>query len=246
MSAIPLKHEEIFYPDSDGQPFADSDLQRRVIMDLLHALDTRYAGDEGVYVSGDLLIYYIEGNPGASIAPDAFVVPGAGKGLRRSYKLWKERRVPVIAFEIISLTGWKKVLREKKDIYERIGIEEYVVVAPDGDFVRPRLQGFRLVDGRYRPVPTEPDGSLVSRALGLRIAPEGENLRLTDLVTGERLLWAEEEAAARKVAEERADHAEERADREAAARRTAEDEIARLRAELENERSRFRKTSDEG
>lgn len=224
MSAIPLKHEEIFYPDSDGLPMADNDLQRRVIMDLLHALDTRYAGDEDVYVSGDLLIYYVEGNPGASIAPDAFVVPGAGKGLRRSYKLWKERRVPVIAFEIVSLTGWEKVLREKKDIYERLGIEEYVVFDPDGEFVRPRLQGFRLADGRYRPIPTEPDSPLVSQTLGLRIAPEGENLRLTDLATGQRLLWTTEEAAARKAAEE---------------------EIARLRAELERERAKFRKTPHE-
>ena len=29
-----------------------------------------------VYVSGNLLVYYEEGNPGASVAPDVFVVWG--------------------------------------------------------------------------------------------------------------------------------------------------------------------------
>ena len=217
MSAIPLEHDEIYYPDSDGLPMADNDLQRKVMTDLLHALETRYADDEDVYVSGNLFIYYIQGDPGASIAPDAFVVPGAGKRRRRSYKLWKERRVPVIAFEIVSETGWQKILGEKKKIYEQLGIEEYVVFDPDGEFVQPRFQGFRRVDGRYRPVLLEPDGSLVSRTLRLRIVPEGENLRLTDVATGERYLWADEEAAARKAAEE---------------------EVARLRAELERERLR--------
>ena len=212
MSAIPLEHDEIYYPDSDGLPMADNDLQRKVMTDLLHALETRYAKDPDMYISGNLFIYYVQGDPGASIAPDAFVVPGAGKGLRRSYKLWKERRVPVIAFEIVSETGWSKVLKEKKDTYQKLGIEEYVVFDPDGEFISPRLQGFRLVDGRYRRIPLEPDGSWVIRTLGLRIVPEGENLRLIDLSTGERYLWAGEEASARKAAEE---------------------EVARLRAEIE-------------
>lgn len=233
MSAIPLEHDEIYYPDSDGLPMADNDLQRKVMTDLLHALETRYAKDPDVYVSGNLFIYYVQGDPGASIAPDAFVVPGAGKGLRRSYKLWKERRVPVIAFEIVSETGWQKVLKEKKDTCQRLGIEEYVVFDPDEEFIQPRFQGFRLVDGRYRRIPPEPDGSWVSRTLGLRIAPEGENLRLIDIATGERYRWAEESETRAREAEARAQQAEELAAREAAARRALEEELARFRAELE-------------
>jgi Uma2 family endonuclease len=211
MSAIPLR-KTVHYPDSDGLPMADNDTQRKAMTNLIHALETRYSGDPDVYVSGNIFIYYVEGNPGARVAPDAFLVFGVGKEDRRSYRLWEEGRVPVLAFEIASQEGWQELLDSKKDLYQRLGVEEYIVFDPDGELIQPRFQGFRLEDGRYRPIPLEPGGSLVSRTTGLRILPEGKNLRLIDVATGERYPWTEEEAAARRALEE---------------------ELARLRAELE-------------
>lgn len=219
---------EIYYPDSDGLPMADSDTQRKTILNLIHSLETRYAEEPDVYVSGNLLIYYVEGDPNTSIDPDAFVVPGAGKRDRDNYLLWEEGLVPVIAFETVSETNWPRVLQEKKDIYERLGIEEYVVFDPEGEFMTPRFQGFRLLEGRYQPIPLEPDGSLMSRTTGLKIQPEGTNLRLIDARTaGQRYLWTEEEREARIKAEELAAQ-------ETAARRAVEEELARLRAEIEH------------
>jgi Uma2 family endonuclease len=230
MSAIPLR-KTVHYPDSDGLPMADNDTQRKAMTNLLHTLETRYAGEPDVYVSTDLLVYYVEGDPSARIAPDVFVAFGVGKGDRRSYRIWEEGRVPVLAFEIASQEGWRELLKKKKDLYERIGVEEYVVFDPDGEFIQPRFQGFRLENGRYRPIPLEPGGSLVSRTTGLRILPEGKNLRLIDAATGERYSWAEESEARAREAEARAREAEERAEREAAARRALEEEMARrLRA----------------
>jgi hypothetical protein len=130
----------------------------------------------------------------------------------RSYRIWEEGRIPSLAVEIASQEGWQELLKQKKDLYERIGVEEYVVFDPDGEFIQPRLQGFRLENDRYRAIPLEADGSLVSMATGLKIQPEGTNLRLIDIATGERFPWAEEEAAARRALEE---------------------ELARLREELE-------------
>jgi hypothetical protein len=120
-----------------------------------------------------------------------------------------------------------------------MSIEEYIVFDPDGEFIQPRLQGFLLERGRYRPLPLEPDGSLVSRTTGLRFEPEGVRLRVFDAATGRRYPWPDEstdwvlkageraslEAAARRAAEDRA--------------RAAEEELARLRAEIER-----RKTSE--
>lgn len=211
MSAIPLR-ETVYYPDSDGLPMADNDLQREAMINLLHALETRYSGERDVYVSGNLFIYYAEGNPGARVAPDAFVVFGVPKGKRRSYRVWEEGRVPVLAFEIASQERWQDLLNKKKELYERLGIGEYVVFDPDGELIQPRLQSFRLEKGRYRQIPPEADGSLVSQATGLRILAEGENLRLIDVSSGERYLWADEEREALRAAKE---------------------ELARLRAKLE-------------
>ncbi|HSF39567.1 MAG TPA: Uma2 family endonuclease [Thermoanaerobaculia bacterium] len=208
---------------------ADNDRQRKAMTNLIHALETRYAGEPDVYVSGNLFLYYREGDPGARVAPDVFVAFGVGKGERRSYRIWEEGRVPVLAFEIASQEGWQELLDKKKDLYERIGVDEYIVFDPDGEFIQPRLQGFRLEKGRYWPIPLESGGSLVSQTTGLRIQPEGTNLRLIDLATGERYPWAEEEREARM-------RAEQQAARESAARRAAEEELARLRAELERQR----------
>jgi len=76
------------YPSSDGKPMAESDDQRAAMIYAIDALETWFAEREDVYVSGDLLIYYKEGNPGASIAPDVFVVFGAGK--------WAAADVPAV------------------------------------------------------------------------------------------------------------------------------------------------------
>ena len=45
-------------------------------------------------MSGDLLIYYEEGDPRVSIAPDVFVVFGVEDRQRPNYKLWEEGRAP--------------------------------------------------------------------------------------------------------------------------------------------------------
>lgn len=266
MSAIPLR-KTVHYPDSDGLPMADNDPQYRVMTDLRHALEIRYEEAPDVYVGANLFIYYREGDPGARVAPDVFVVFGVSKEERHSYLVWEEGPVPVLAFEIASPEGWRGLLDKKKGLYERLGVEEYVVFDPEGKFIQPRLQGFRLENGRYRSLPLEPGGSLVSRTTGLQILPEEKNLRLIDLVTGERYRWAKEsetraqeaeaakalaerEAAARRVAEEQAAReatarrvAEDQAAREAAARRAAEEQRvqeAAARKAAEGELARLR------
>lgn len=252
MSAIPLR-KTVHYPDSDGLPM-DGDAQREAMTNLIYSLETRYYGERDVYISGNLFIYYVEGDPDKRVAPDCFVAFGVPGGPRRSFRVWEEGRMPAIVFEIASQECWQDLLRKKKDLYERLGIGEYIVFDPDGEFIQPRLQGFRLERGRYRPILLEPDGSLMSLATGVRILAEGQNLRLVNSATGERYSWVEEdreareketatrraaerqaarEAAARRAAEQQARAAEEQAARETAARQALEEELARLRSELE-------------
>ena len=47
MSAIPLEHE-IEYPVSDGQPMAETTLHRKVMADLIGALERHFAGVDDV------------------------------------------------------------------------------------------------------------------------------------------------------------------------------------------------------
>jgi hypothetical protein len=65
----------ITYPTSDGRA-SDSDWHRDLIACLIGELRNYYASDPQVYVSGNLLVYYIPGNRHRSVAPDVFVVKG--------------------------------------------------------------------------------------------------------------------------------------------------------------------------
>ena len=58
------------YPDSDGQPMAVSDLHRRILTRTLEVLDTHFAERPEAYVSGDILMYYVEGDPRKSARAD--------------------------------------------------------------------------------------------------------------------------------------------------------------------------------
>ncbi len=235
MTAIPLQ-QEIYYPESDGQPMAESDLHRKEMIYLLDALEVHFHGVPDVYVAGNLLLYYAEGFPKKCVAPDVFVVKGIPRGNRGSYKLWKEGAVPVFVIEVTSSSTRGEDVGDEKELYQRLGVEEYFLHDPLGDYLEPRLQGYRLLLGRYLPIAPEEDGSLVSKTLGLILRsegsglPEGSRLRLIDPSTGEVLRTHLESEAGRSHAETRARVAETRA-------QAVEDENARLRAEIERLRS---------
>ena len=237
MAAIPLKHDDVYYPESDGEPMAETELHRVVMTDLINGLRRRYASAPDIYVNGNMFFYDIPGDPRSSFSPDVFVVKGVPKEMRRIYKIWEEGEVPCFILEVTSDKTRKEDTSSKKTRYERLGCEEYFLFDPYGDYLNPRLQGYHLDDRRYQPLAANPDGSLFSRTTGLILRVEGNRLRLVEAVTGEEILW-DEEIELRLT--ERTARAEERAAREAEARLAAEaraaqaeEEIARLRRELE-------------
>jgi Uma2 family endonuclease len=234
MCAMPLEHE-IEYPESDGQPMAETTLHREVMSDLIGGLERRYADVPDVWVGGNLFFYYESGKRRKKVAPDVLLARGIRKLKRRVYRLWDESP-PALIFEITSLSTSEEDTGHKKDLYERVGVEELVLFDPYGEYLEPRLQGYRLQDGRYRPIPRNRDGLLALRTVGLIARPEGERLRLVDPATGEKLLWNDELDEARRAAEERAATAEERAataeERAAAAEERAATAEERVAAEV--------------
>ena len=220
MCALPLEHE-IEYPTSDGQPMAETTLHRKVMSDIIEGLEGRYADVPDVWVGGNLFLYYVKGNPRKSVAPDVLLVQGVGKWDRDSFFLWEEK-TPALIFEITSRSTRDEDQGNKKSTYERLGVAELVLFDPYGEYLEPRLQGYRLERGRYRDIPLNGDGSLDLQTTGVTVRPEGARLRLVDTSTQEKLLWYDESEAARREAEERAAAAEERA-------RVLAEELARLR-----------------
>jgi Uma2 family endonuclease len=173
-------------------------------------------------VSGNLLLFYEQGNPKKFVVPDVFVVKGLYPKDRRFYKLWVERRPPSVVIEVTSRKAKKQDTVVQPDLYRRLGVAEFFLFDPMQEYLDPPVQGYRLSGEGYEPLPRTSDGWLESEQLGLRMGVEDEELALRRLDTGERLLTAEE--ALQIEAESR------RAETEA--RRAAEAEVARLREEL--------------
>ena len=235
-AAVPID-----YPSSDGQPMAENDAQRSAIMYGIGALARHFKSRQDVYVSGDLLIYYREGNPRLSVAPDVFVVFGVAKRERPNYKLWEERRAPAFVLEVASPSTWRDDLGRKRSLYARLGVREYWQYDPTGEHLPARLQGERLTPSGYvrQPAATARDGTLTlrSRTLGLELrAAPGREMRFRDPATGCDLLSHDEEAEARRV-EAEARRAEAEARRAAEIRAAAaEARVIELEAQLRERR----------
>jgi Uma2 family endonuclease len=210
---------------------AETDVHIDQIIALREGLRAYFHDRPDVYVSGCMMFYSTEGEWEDCVSPDLFVVFGIPNHQRRVYKLWEEGKVPNLVVEVTSKKTKGDDLLIKRDLYEQIGVPEYVLYDPTGDYLRPPLQVFHLVQGRYVPQAV-PGGRLRSIALNLEWRAEEGRLRLFDPRRGEYLLSPEEEFLARCQAEARAEAAESRAEAEAQARIAAEAELARLREEL--------------
>lgn len=212
---------QAYYPESDGKPMGETDLHRDEMIRHIEILQDLYEGQR-VYVSGDLLVYYEEGNPKKYVVPDVFVVKGISPRKRRIYKIWIEGKAPDVVIETTSRKTRRKDTFHKPGLYARLGVREYFLFDPDQEYLDPPLQGHRLVGDTYERIQADEAGTLVSQELQLTLRMAEDVLQFYRLDTGERLLTPREQAAQQA----------ERADREAEARRSAEAELARLRDEL--------------
>jgi Uma2 family endonuclease len=198
----------IEYPDEDGKPMAEGDIQCSYLTYARNVLRIYFQNHPDVYVAGNLFIYYEKGYPESVVAPDVFVVFGVENRDRRSYKTWEENnQTPDFVLEITSKSTRSKDQGAKKGIYAFLGVREYFQYDPTGDYLNPQLQGLHLLDGNYFPVAanTLPDGtvSLPSEVLGLELRLEAGKLRFYNPATSETLLTHEEEVAARQAAEDK-------------------------------------------
>lgn len=224
----PTDDEGLYYPVSDGRPLAETDLHRVVIYNTNDKLETFYAEDDDVYVSGNLLIYDVPGKTTRSISPDIMVVFGIEKKMRRTYKVWEEGKAPDFVMEVSSKGTYRNDLTRKKNRYAHIGVREYFLYDPERSYLSDSLIGYRLNDdGKYDLIPATENKGKISVVLGIEFRIQEYGMGLYDLSSGQWLQTAAEKAneTARQEAEARQQEAE--------ARQKAESELARLKSELD-------------
>ena len=184
------------YADSNGRFMGETDFHTVATIQIREALEDHYADRLDVYVASQLVMYYHKGDARKRRDPDVLVAMGTrGKHMRRSFRVWEERVFPRVLFEIASRRTWRRDVGNKRELYARLNIREYFIFDPEQCYVKPPLLGFRSVKGRSVPIPPRPDGSLLSKELGLVLNPDGVALHLIDPKTGEPILSRAERAA---------------------------------------------------
>ena len=179
LAYIPTETTDL-YPESDGKPMAETERHFREILKNFSRLENHFEPIPDVYVLGDMLMYYEEGNPQKSIAPDIFVSFGVGRKERRIYKIWDEGKPPDFVLEFSSKNTYRKDLTEKKQLYAEIGITEYFLYDVDNLYLPTPLMGFRLVDQDYVAISTNANDGIPAVTLGLEFHLLGDEFGIYD------------------------------------------------------------------
>ena len=184
--------DEVHYPIDDDEPLAESEHQLFPLTYAHAALTSWFEDDPTTWVGADMFLYYEEGVTSSVVTPDVFVVTRTHKRHRRNiFQTWVEGRVPDLVLEIMSSTSVRRDTVTKYELYQDLGVREYWIYDPTEEgYLEPRLRGYMLVDGEYRPTEVlEASGKQVgvSEVLGLELHADAEWFRFFDPVENEHL-----------------------------------------------------------
>ena len=237
------------FPESDGQPMAETTDNMIQMVDLLWELKALFSlqGRGPVTVGGNQFVYYNPANGRDNISPDVYVVFGVEVSRPAKWRTWVDGPFPQVVFEITSPSTEAHDLsagpRGKRRLYAELGAQEYYIYDPQQEMDPPFL-GFVLSEGRMEPLSYTSRGGIESPLLGtelrpmliprlviphIELRPAGMWLRVIDPRSGEPIPIAEEEHLAFLSARERLDSTQERLD--STQERLAAEEVARLAAE---------------
>ncbi|ACB52653.1 hypothetical protein cce_3305 [Crocosphaera subtropica ATCC 51142] len=186
---------DIIYPSSDGEPAAETYIHLYAILTTLEVLKQYLSGQQATVLANQF-VYYSQGLPRMRVAPDVMVIFNVKPGGRDNYKIWEEKEVPQVIFEMTS-PGTKSQDQEfKKTLYEQLGVQEYWLFDPKGEWINEKLIGYRLRNNVYEIIEDNR-----SKPLQLQLKVEGQLIGFYREDTGKKLLIPEELAAALKEKE---------------------------------------------
>ena len=181
------------YPISDGIKLADNGFQSVAAWETFAHL--RWLFDElpDYYVRANMVIYYEEGNPDAGVVPSVAVLEGERLDMMDHCKVWDPRCAkPIFVLEVAYTWANRRPdgLR-RRHVFEQLGVPECWWYDPTGgydpftnsrteDECEPVLEGYRLENGRYSPLPPLEDGWIHSDSLDLDLGFKGIRLRIRD------------------------------------------------------------------
>ena len=234
------------YPYEDEQPMPASEYHGVQINTFYEQLARYFEINELIHVGLDTFIYYREGEPDKSVAPDVYIVFGVDRmTLRKSFYTWEEGAVPAVVFEFLSDSTANQDRHEKVRLYLiDMGVEEYFIHQPA--MTEPsEFRGWRRdPSGGIVEMASDEQGGLFSESLNLWLRWEARenDVRLLRpyLPDGTPITTSMEEhhlrLEAQEIAEEEAERRREEAQRRREAETLAEEEAERRREEAQRRR----------
>lgn len=247
------------------EPPEDAMQQASTIHYVMTILKARYENDPNTLWSNQTNVIYDSDIPGSVIVPDGYIVFGVPATFieteRRSYRIDEWGVPPAFVLEVASESTAARDLGEKREIYARMGAQEYWRLDRHGYYGEP-LVGERLVNGEYArfELHSEANGDVWSRSEvlgvdfyhrvedGISIFPlrDSETGEWLDDLSGEIAAHAQTEAA-RQAADDRAREAQAQAQEAQAQAREAENRAQAAEArnrELQAELERLRQSEE--
>lgn len=163
-------------------------------------------------VLADQFLYYAQGFPRLRVAPDVMVIFDIPQQPYDNYKIWETGKIPIVIFEMTSASTQSHDQTKKRELYESIGVLEYWLFDPKGEWIPEKLRGYR----RQANLPEREEDALVyeaiadglSQVLGLRLEVEGSLINFYRQDNGEKLLIPSELFSALQEQTQRAEVAE--------------------------------------
>ena len=229
------------------EPPEDAMQQSTIINDVMSVLKAWCESDPTILWISQSNVIYDSDVPGSVVSPDGCIIKGVPNAKRitferRSYRIDEWGVPPAFVLEVASESTAHRDLGEKREIYARMGAQEYWRLDRTGDYYGEPLVGERLVNGEYERIElhTESNGDTWSRseALGVdfyhRVDDDGYGIfLLRNSETGEWLHDLGGEIAAHAETEAARHAAEMRAQDDRQMRQAAEARNRELEAELE-------------
>jgi len=156
-------------PSEDGVPM-ETDRHLKQMFLLLEVLELHWAERENWYAGGNMFLYFSPRQIKTEYfrGPDFFAVLGVERRQRKSYVVWQEGKIPDVIIELLSDSTREFDKTEKKRIYQdELRVPEYFWFDPHTH----EWAGFELRDWHYEPIEPDEKGRLISKRLGLALAP---------------------------------------------------------------------------
>ena len=238
---------DIFYEEPER--IEDDMEQWQTVFRISGLLYERYQDCPDVFVNGGAFISYDVTDGNRRVAPDLFIafdvdVAGIYENLP-NFWIWEIGKAPDFVMEVASPSTAANDLGWKRELYQRLEIQEYWRFDPTGGrlYGKP-ISGERLVNGDYEEYPSEygGDGSVRSHSelLDVVFYWNGEEFDALDPATGMTIDKRAAAEARADTAEARAIVAEAALNLEQAARSQAETRADAAEAELSRLREQLR------